>query len=242
MCQPMKQVVILAGGMGTRIQSVANGLPKSLIPVAGKPFLAWQLEKLRDCGIDDVVMCIGYLADAIEQFAGDGADWGLRVRYVRDPQAKLLGTGGAIVNAMPLLEPEFGVLYGDSYLPFDFSLAYTRMKSGQADAIMCVHLNRGLWDRSNIRVEDDRVIFYSKSAADGEADHIDYGFSVFRKSIFEEWSNVRPPLDMARIIERLVSQRRLLALNVPERFFEIGKPDGLAELQHVLESQDDNAQ
>ena len=113
-------VAILAGGLATRLRPITEKIPKSLVPVAGRPFLAHQLDLLRSRGIRRAVLCVGYLGEMIQRDFGDGRNSGVQLDYSFDGE-KLLGTGGAIKRALPLLGPEFFVLYGDSYLPLDFA-------------------------------------------------------------------------------------------------------------------------
>ena len=232
----MMQVVILAGGMGTRIQCVAGDLPKALLPVAGKPFLDWQLRLLAQHQVTDVVLCIGYRGDQIEAFADDGSTWGLRIRYTHENPNALLGTGGAILQALPLLAPVFGVLYGDSDLQFNYQHAFSKFEKSGKEALMTVFRNKNKWDASNTRIRDELVTFYSKKAKEGEADCIDYGFSVFNRSVFETRRDAPIPLDLAAVLGELVENRQLAALAVEQRFYEIGKPEGLEELNRHLQS------
>src|ERR1700693_3124601 len=115
---PIIPVAILAGGLATRLRPVTEAIPKSLIEVAGEPFIAHQLRLLRREGIRRVVICVGHLGDMIRAFVDDGARFGLDVAYSFDG-SMLLGTGGALRQALPLLEEPFYVLYGDSYLDID---------------------------------------------------------------------------------------------------------------------------
>src|SRR5260370_3888064 len=94
-------VVILAGGLATRLRPITERIPKSLVEVAGKPFLAHQLALLRSNQITEVILCIGYLGEMIEQTFGDGSDHGLTIRYSYDGP-ELLGTGGAIRKDLSL--------------------------------------------------------------------------------------------------------------------------------------------
>src|ERR1043166_4324477 len=112
-------VAILAGGLATRLRPITEKIPKSLVPVAGKPFLAHQLELLHSRGIRRAVLCIGYLGEMIQRDFGAEA-FGVKLDYSFDG-SKLLGTGGAIKRALPKLGEEFFVLYGDSYLPIDYA-------------------------------------------------------------------------------------------------------------------------
>lgn len=220
--------------MGTRIQSVAGDMPKSMIPVAGRPFIEHQLELLRRNRLTDVLLLIGYRGDMIREHIGDGSSWGVHVTYVQEPPDALLGTGGALVHALPYLEEQFLTLYGDSYLPVDYQALMQWYEQRQDPAVMSVFRNEGQWDQSNVRVDGDRVVFYSKSAKPGEADHIDYGLSVFTRAVMASYADRPYPLDLAVIRSDLVWQGRLTAYPVAQRFYEIGKPEGLAELEAYL--------
>lgn len=228
------QVVILAGGLGTRLRASVPNVPKSLVPVAGKPFIEHQLGLLRSCGLLDVLICIGHQGELIEKHLGDGSEFGLRVRYSHEDAGRLLGTGGALVNALPLLGETFLVMYGDSYLPIDYRAVCDAFRRADARALMCVYRNEGRWDRSNVRMAGDKVAFYSKTAAAGEADCIDYGLMAFRRCVFEAYSTAPPPLDLASILSDIVADGDLRGFLVSERFYEIGKPEGLAELDALL--------
>src|SRR6516225_3767283 len=112
------QAVVLAGGLATRMRPRTLTVPKSMLEVAGRPFVDWQLERLAACGVRDVVMCIAHLGGQIRDHVGDGRAFGLRVEWA-DEGPTLLGTAGAVRAALELLQPTFLVTYGDSYLPFD---------------------------------------------------------------------------------------------------------------------------
>src|SRR5947207_8308008 len=106
---PMFPVVILAGGLGTRVRQFGENIPKALLDINGEPFLARQLELLHKNGIRHVILCVGHLADQIEAFAGDGSRFGLKVEYSHDGPEPL-GTAGAIRRALPKLNSAFFVL------------------------------------------------------------------------------------------------------------------------------------
>src|SRR6266576_791452 len=111
---------ILAGGLGTRLGSLTENMPKSLVQVSGKPFLAHQLTLLRKQGIERVVLCVGHLSEMIRDQFEDGTNFGIALEYSFDGP-RPVGTGGALRKALPLLGDNFFVLYGDSYLPIDFA-------------------------------------------------------------------------------------------------------------------------
>jgi NDP-sugar pyrophosphorylase family protein len=147
----------------------------------------------------------------------------------------LLGTGGALINAFPLLRESFMVLYGDSYLPTDYRNVVRAFDNCDAPALMCVYHNKNNWDQSNVKIDGDMVVFYSKKTGNENLEYIDYGLSVYKKSVIERYLNESPPLDLAEIQEDLVARREMAAFVVAERFYEIGKPSGWSELQEYLD-------
>lgn len=228
---PPRQAVVLAGGLATRMRPRTDALPKLLLPVAGRPFAAWLLERLAQSGYDEVVLCIGHLGDRVRQVVGDGASFGIPVRYSEEG-ASLLGTAGALRRALPLLEPTFLVTYGDSYLPFDYSTPLADLRAHpEALGTMAVHHNRDRWERSNAAVDGDLVIRYQKGG-DG-LDHIDYGATALRRDVIAELPE-QTVIGLDELQARLSRERRLRALRVAERFYEIGSEAGLAELEALL--------
>ena len=201
--------------------------------MAGRPFLAHQLVLLHSRGIRRVVLCIGHLGEMIEREFGAEA-YGIKLDYSFDGP-KLLGTGGAIKRAMPLLGDEFFVLYGDSYLPVDYTpIADFFHRSGKP-GLMTVYRNEGKFDTSNVVFADGEIKVYDKKNKLPEMHHIDYGLSMFKASVFDAYA-ADQVFDLAEVIGRLVREKQLAGFEVPERFFEIGSPAGLAELESLLKS------
>ena len=188
MSLPLSQipVAILAGGLATRLRPITEKIPKSLVPVAGKPFLAHQLELLRSRGIRRAVLCIGHLGEMIQRDFGDGKNFGVQLDYSFDGP-KLLGTGGAIKRALPKLGEEFFVLYGDSYLPLDYVLVAEFFHRSGKLGLMTVYRNEGKYDTSNVVFADGEIKIYDKKAKLPEMRHIDYGLSLFKASVFEKF-------------------------------------------------------
>lgn len=231
------QVVILSGGLGTRLRSLAPNIPKAMVPVAGRPFVYHQLDMLKQQGFTDILMCVGHLGDQIQSELGDGSSLGLSIRYSWESEGVLLGTGGALVNALPKLQDQFLVMYGDSYLPIDFKRMVAWIRETQVLSAMSVFRNEGRWDHSNAQVKNGRVSVYSKTAPVGECAFIDYGLLFFRKQTILKYFSHQMPLDLSTIQNQLVEAHELAAYEVGERFYEIGKPEGLAELESFLERQ-----
>jgi N-acetyl-alpha-D-muramate 1-phosphate uridylyltransferase len=225
------QAVVLAGGLGTRMLPRTERVPKFVLPVAGRPFASWVLERLATCGFDEVVICIGHLGEEIRQVVGDGRAWGIDVRYA-DEGPTLLGTAGALRRAVALLEPAFLVTYGDSYLPFDYRAPLADLCAHpEALGTMAVFANQGRWDASNTAVEGERVVRYEKG--NKTMDHIDYGAIALRREVIAELPEGRP-LGLDVVQARLADAGRLRAHVATERFYEIGSSTGLADLEALL--------
>lgn len=224
-------VAILAGGLATRLRPITEKIPKSLVPVAGRPFLSHQLELLHARGVSRVILCLGFLGGMIQDEFGDEA-WGVKLEYSFDGP-KLLGTGGALKRALPRLGPEFFVLYGDSYLPIEYApLAEAFHRSGRL-GLMTVYQNEGRYDTSNVVFGNGQILVYDKKTKSPEMRHIDYGLSLFKASVFDAYAPEQV-FDLATVMGTLVRQKQLAGYEVPERFYEIGSPAGLAELEQLL--------
>jgi NDP-sugar pyrophosphorylase family protein len=224
--------VILAGGLATRLRPITETVPKSLVEVAGKPFLAHQLNLLRSNRITQVVLCIGYLGEKIQNQFDDGSRYGVKIRYSYDGP-KLLGTGGAIRRALSLLPDAFFILYGDSYLPTDYQLVARAFAESGRNALMTIFANQDAWDRSNVWFEDGEIRLYSKQRRLPQMRHIDYGLSICRRTLFE--SSVKEEIfDLAALFESLSEKGELAGFEVNQRFYEIGSHRGLAELDQLL--------
>ena len=225
-------VAILAGGLATRLGSIAAQTPKLLVDVAGEPFFHHQLRLLKAAGLTRIVLCIGHLGNRIVERYRDGSSWGVQIDYAFDG-ATPLGTGGALVQALPRLGGAFYVLYGDSYLPIDYqSVGRAFLASGQP-ALMTVFENRDAYDTSNVWFEDGRIRAYSKKDRLPAMRHIDYGLGVFRADAFDGCPR-DTAFDLSTLQTRLAAEGRLAGHEVTERFYEIGSPAGLADLKQAL--------
>jgi N-acetyl-alpha-D-muramate 1-phosphate uridylyltransferase len=232
------QCVVLAGGMATRMRPLTEATPKALLPVAGRPFADHQLRWLARDGVDEVVFAVGYLGDRIRAFVGDGSRWGLSIRCV-DEGRDLRGTAGALRLAYDqgVLRPAFAVLYGDSYLKVDVGRVFAAFERSRPDVLMTVFRNDGAFDRSNARLDGESVV-YDKTVPDAAAagmHHIDYGLSIIDRDAVLPEIEAGAVADLADLYRRLSRAGRVAGLEVHERFYEIGSPEGLTELEAHLE-------
>jgi NDP-sugar pyrophosphorylase family protein len=225
-------VAILAGGLANRLRPLTDRTPKSLLSVAGRPFIFHQLELLRGQGVERVVLCLAHLGEQIRAAVDGALAPGLSVSYSFDgPQ--LLGTGGALRAALPLLGEEFFVLNGDSYLPCSLHRVQAAYHAARHPALMTVMRNDNRWDRSNVLFSGGRLLAYDKRAPQPEMTHIDFGLSVLSRRVFDPYTCAPVP-DLADILHDLSLRSELAAFEVAERFYEIGSVQGLKETDDFL--------
>jgi NDP-sugar pyrophosphorylase family protein len=224
--------VILAGGLATRLRPLTQDFPKALVEVAGKPFLWHQLRLLRRNGIREVVLLTGYKGELIRDRFGNGAEVDVSLTY-REDGPQLLGTAGAIRNALDLLPQRFFVLYGDSYLTCDYSDVQEAFLRCRLPALMTVYRNENRHDTSNVEFDGERILRYDKRNRTPAMSFIDYGLSAFEKDVFSAVpAGVK--IDLETVFQDLLAAGRLGALEVKQRFYEIGSPEGLRETADFL--------
>lgn len=238
MSNPALTVAVLAGGLATRLRPVTERVPKSLLEVNGEPFALHQLRLLHAKGIRRVVLCVGHLGALVERAIGDGEALGLQVDYSFDGPS-LLGTAGAIRNALPKLGDAFFVMYGDSYLPCDYAAIARSFESRSALAMMTIFRNEGKWDASNVEYEAGTILAYSKKNRTPRMRHIDYGLGVFRAQAFQNLP-AHVACDLADLYRDLLQRKQLAAFEVHERFYEIGSPAGLQDTAEFLAAREAN--
>jgi NDP-sugar pyrophosphorylase family protein len=224
--------VILAGGLATRLRPASERIPKALIDINGYPFLWHQLQLLKHSGIHRVVLLVGYLGEQIQNTFGDGSQLGIRLDYSFDGSV-LLGTAGAIRQAMPLLPERFFVLYGDSYLTCDYRGIESAFIRCGLPGLMTVYRNEGLYDKSNVEYDGLRIVRYDKLHHTPAMHHIDYGLGAFSRSVFAALPSGEKS-DLATLYQELLKAEKLGAHEVQERFYEIGSSEGLRDTINFL--------
>ena len=225
----MFPVAILAGGLATRLRPITERIPKALVEVAGRPFIFRQLDYLHGQGVARAVLCSGYLGDQIEAAVGDGRAFGLDIRHSMDGPV-LLGTGGALKQALPLLGTHFFVLYGDAFLPCDFAEVQRAFVRSNRPALMTLMRNRDRWDKSNVLFREGEIVEYNKYSRRPGMEYIDYGLSILSAEVFDGYPEAQS-FDLAEAYNQLSLDGKLAGHEVYERFYEIGSPEGLKEAE-----------
>ena len=216
------------------MRPVTESIPKALVPVLGRPFADLQLEWLAAGGVTEVVYCVGYKGELLRAHVGDGRRWGLRATWV-DEGDQLRGTAGALRLAYDegVLDERFLVLYGDSYLPIEIGPVWAAAVAAGAPGLMTVLRNEGRWDASNAELRGDRVTLYDKYGQHPGRPlaFIDYGLSVLTRAVVAERVPPGEVADLSVVFHDLSVAGQLAGLEVHERFFEVGSPAGLADLE-----------
>ena len=228
----MFSIAILAGGLATRLRPITELIPKALIEVVEKPFIVHQLNYLQKQGIKQAVICIGYLGEMIQEVVGDGSRWNMQITYSHDGPI-LLGTGGALKQALHMLGDNFFVLYGDSYLPVDFAKVQEAFIDEKKTGLMTVMENRNQWDRSNVEFSLGKILEYNKSVIRPEMHYIDYGLGILNKRAFDHYPE-NESFDLSKVYNQLSLEGQLSGCEVFERFYEIGSHQGIVDTQNYL--------
>lgn len=229
LCEAM-QVVVLMGGLGSRLGDRTMDTPKSMVRILGKPFFAYQLELMMLAGFKKFLFCVGYRAERIEEYFGDGSRWGVEIRYSIDGE-RLLGTGGAVRKALPLLEKDFFLIYGDSFMDINYLEVVVRYHNGIRKgkrALMTVMHNEGRLEKSNVVCKEGEIVLYDKGKTSPDMEYVDYGTNIFRREIFE----AMPPdqsFDLSDVQHMLSLKGELACCEVEKRFYEIGRTESLQE-------------
>lgn len=227
------QIVILAGGLGTRLYPKTKTVPKSLLSINHKPFLSYQIDLLKKNNIFDIVLCLGKFSDQIINYYGNGKDFGVSIKYSIEDSDNLLGTAGALKKAGEYLDESFFVMYGDSYLPINFCQIWDKFQKINSLGMMTVYYNNNEFDKSNVSVENNFITVYDKSKKNNCFSFIDYGLLIFRKNILE----IIPDstfLNLDYVLQYLISKKQLSSYQVFQRFYEIGSFQGLKDFSKYV--------
>jgi len=233
----MIPVVVLAGGLATRLRPITEKIPKSLVIVNSIPFVIHQLVLFHKHGIEHVHFCLGHFGEMVKDVIEKSIFPKLmKITYSFDGE-KLLGTGGAIKKTLSLLPDTFFVTYGDSFLNIDYKSIETYFFefANKNYGLMTVYKNSNKYDTSNVIFENSRIVLYSKKQLTDKMDYIDYGLGISKKSHFNAYPN-ETPFDLSDIYEKLSVNGKLIGYESLERFYEIGSVKGIEDLSIYLKT------
>lgn len=227
------QIVILCGGLGTRLGEISKKIPKSMVRINNKPFLEYQIKQLKKNGVKDIVLCVGHLSEEIINYFGEGKKLGVKITYSNDGE-KQLGPIGALKNAESKLEDIFFTLYGDSYIFVDYNNVYKSFLKKNTLAMMTVYQNRDKYDKSNLVVKKGMVKKYNNKKTK-DMIYIDYGVSIFKKKTLQLIPE-NTFFSTNQLYSKLVENNELAAYEVNKRFYHIGTPKALQEFKNYIKT------
>jgi len=232
------QIVVMAGGLATRMRPLTEEVPKSMLPVGGIPFVGHQLQLFKRGGITEVLLCVGHLRDKIQEYVGDGSRWGLKVSYSWE-EGELQGTAGALRDAGTLLADSFLMTWGDSFVRADYPFV---MNSHLSSGLLCsvvVFRNENKYDRSNISFDNGKILKYEKGGGSQDLLFVDAGLSVYDRKFIAEIPSGK--ISMDTIWKKLASENALGGIEVENRFYEIGSMKGLEDFARFVSTGSDVA-
>jgi histidinol-phosphate phosphatase family protein len=230
-----RQLIILAGGAGTRLRARLGDLPKPMIPIADKPLLEHQVELAKKFGFTDLVFFVHYRADLIENHFGDGLKFGVQIRYVLEKEP--LGTAGAVLAGMELLADRFVVMYGDTMVNVDLERIWTAHEKAGAAATLLLHPNDHPLDSDLVEIDSNSFVtaFHNRPHAENvwRQNLVNAGFYVLEKCALAKFSESRIQNPESRILDfgrdifpaMVAAGEKLLGYNSPEFIKDIGTPE-----------------
>ena len=221
-------IVIISGGLATRLGPLTKDIPKSLLKFDDKHFIQHQIELLAKKGFKNILICLGHHGEQIKEFLEDGKWLNVNINYSFDGDT-LLGTGGAILKARKYLSDVFFVIYGDSYLNIDYRKALNYFYKNDKLGLMTVFRNNDQYDKSNVIYRNNMVVLYDKKNRTDDMDYIDYGLSILDKETLNLINPENDFYDLADLLKILSKRNQLLGFEIKKRFYEIGSIKGIED-------------
>lgn len=214
------QAVVFAGGLGKRLAPFTDSNPKPMYPIAGRPYIEYLIRQIRDFGIRDVIMLLGYLPDRIMDFLGDGSRYDLSIRYVVTPVE--YDTQKRILEAAPLLKKQFLMMYCDNYCPIDYDHLVGSFWGNDALIQISAYANKDGYTRDNLKIgEDGRVITYDKKRTTDGLAGVDIGYAIMDKAVLDLTNDENANFE-AVVYPQVVDKGRMYAAVTEHRYYSIG--------------------
>lgn len=225
----INQAVILAGGLGTRLKKVVKDVPKPMAPVGGNPFLEYLIKLLKEAGINNILLLVGYKSSIIKEYFGDGSKFGVHISYSEEKE--LLGTGGAIMNAWDKLEEEFLVLNGDTFFDIEYDLLQEYIEENSSEALIVLRYTKDMSRYGFVEVDDSYRVRKFIEKGDLPTDRVDGyingGIYYFKKKVLKEYCESFEDRFVSiekDVFPRLLQRERLYGLPMGGKFIDIGIP------------------
>lgn len=236
------QAMIMAGGKGTRLASITKNVPKPMVPINGKPLLEWQIENLKESGIDNVILVVGYLGNVIRDHFGNGEKSGVKISYYNEEIP--LGTAGALAELRDRMEENFILLFGDLYVNVDFSKFMRFHTEKDALVTLFAHSNSHPYDSDIVVADKDgRVIDWSYKNTERSRDYpnlTNAGLYVMNRRIADvvratQEKNNKKKVDLEKdVITKQIDAEKIFAYHSTEYVKDIGTPERLQKAEQDI--------
>jgi len=222
----VKKAVILAGGQGTKLRPYTYEIPKSLLPIKGKPLLTYTFESLKKHGIEEIIICTGYLGEQIKKYFGDGKKLGIRIRYSDD--AKPLQTGGALLKAKHLIgEESFLVIHGDILTNFQFQDLISFHLEHKPVITVAKTAVENPKEYGQLQLHGTKLVqFINKGKFPQISSHlINCGIYACSPELFNYLTVKKPAFLLEEIIEKLIPKKKVNGFVFEKQWFDVGCPE-----------------
>lgn len=234
--ETIMQVVIMAGGKGTRIASIRSDVPKPMIPICGKPILEHQIEVLKRQGYTDIILVIGHLGNTIRQYFSSGENYGVSIRYIEEEQP--LGTAGALYYLKEMIQEDFLLLNGDIIFDIDIARMFSYHKQKGGMATILTHPNSHPYDSGLVFSDQDGLVQKWLAKEDSRTyyrNRVNAGIHILSPSILSYFSQPKK-VDLDRdILKKLISTHQLYAYASPEYIKDMGTPQRYTEVTEDIQ-------
>jgi len=227
-----KQTVILAGGRGTRLLEITKHIPKPMVPFHGKPFLEYLLVYLKEQGTSEFLILLGYLADKVTEYFGDGSKWGVSIKYDITPVEN--DTGRRLELASDHIQDEFLLCYCDNYCPLPLQKMAQNWRESELDAQATIYTNFDGYTKSNLRVEESKVTVYDKTRTTPNLQGVEIGFLFAKKKILQHFPTGENRNFEREVFPKLIASGQLGAFETEHRYYSVGKPERLPLTEEFL--------
>ncbi len=235
----MEQVVILAGGKGTRLTEVSNNLPKPMVPILGKPLLQYLIELCVQNNIFDIKLLVSYKKNIIENYFGDGSEYGAKIQYIVEETPK--GTAGALFDALDELDEQFLVIYGDTFLDIDLKSFWKFHQTKKSDASIFLHPNDHPSDSDLVEINfDNRVnkIHPYPHVNQWHQNLVNAALYIFNKSSLKDINFPSDNTDIAKDLFPLMleSKKKIYGYISTEYIKDMGTPKRLIKVENDIKN------
>jgi NDP-sugar pyrophosphorylase family protein len=220
------KTVIMAGGKGTRISSLAADIPKPMIKIKGKPILEYQIESLSKQGSDEFIFIIGHLGNIIEEYFGNGSKWNVCIEYIQEKYP--LGTAGALYYLKDKIKEDFLLINGDIIFDVDINRFYKYHMEKKGWATILTHPNSHPYDSGLIITDNNNKVIqwvHKEQSRINYKNRVNAGIHLLSPNVFELF-NEEKKVDLDReILQAMISEELLYAYDSPEYVKDMGTPD-----------------